>query len=47
MSKAKVLPVIELNEQFKRALDILENTHKSIFITGRAGTGTLLRKSLS
>jgi ATP-dependent DNA helicase PIF1 len=39
MSKAKVLPVIELNEQFKRALDILENTHKSIFITGRAGTG--------
>ena len=23
----------------KRALDILENSHKSIFITGRAGTG--------
>ena len=39
MSKTKELPLIELNEQFKKALDILENTHKSIFITGRAGTG--------
>jgi ATP-dependent DNA helicase PIF1 len=39
MSKAKELPLIELNEHFKRALDILENTRKSIFITGRAGTG--------
>ena len=38
-SQAKPLPVIELNEQFKRALDIMEHTEKSIFITGRAGTG--------
>lgn len=30
---------IEINEQFKHALRIMENTHKSIFITGRAGTG--------
>ncbi len=39
MPKLKPLPVIEINEQFKRALDIMENTSKSIFITGRAGTG--------
>jgi ATP-dependent DNA helicase PIF1 len=30
---------IEINEQFKHALDIMENTSKSVFITGRAGTG--------
>ena len=30
---------IELNEQFKRALDLMEHTSNSIFITGRAGTG--------
>lgn len=30
---------IEINDQFRRALDILENTNRSIFITGRAGTG--------
>lgn len=29
----------ELNEQFKKALDILENTSANIFITGKAGTG--------
>jgi ATP-dependent DNA helicase PIF1 len=39
MSKAQELPEIELNEQFKKALDILENTSQSVFITGRAGTG--------
>jgi ATP-dependent exoDNAse (exonuclease V) alpha subunit len=33
------IPTIEINEQFKRALNIMENTGKSIFITGRAGTG--------
>jgi hypothetical protein len=32
-------PQIELNEQFRRALDIMEHTKKNIFITGRAGTG--------
>jgi ATP-dependent exoDNAse (exonuclease V) alpha subunit len=30
---------IELNEQFKRALDLMENTDKNVFITGKAGTG--------
>lgn len=30
---------IEINEQFKKALDIMENTSKHIFITGKAGTG--------
>jgi ATP-dependent DNA helicase PIF1 len=32
-------PPIELNEQFKHALDIMERTPKNVFITGRAGTG--------
>ena len=30
---------IEINDQFRRALDILEKTDRSIFITGKAGTG--------
>lgn len=30
---------IEINEQFRQALDILEAGEKSVFITGRAGTG--------
>lgn len=30
---------IELNEQFRRALEIMESTDKHVFITGRAGTG--------
>jgi|DewCreStandDraft_4_1066084.scaffolds.fasta_scaffold02158_7 ATP-dependent exoDNAse (exonuclease V) alpha subunit len=30
---------IELNEQFKKAIDIMENTNKNVFITGKAGTG--------
>jgi len=33
-------PSIDLNEQFRRALDMMEHTGKSVFITGRAGTGT-------
>lgn len=32
-------PQIDLNEQFRHALDIMEHTNKGIFITGRAGTG--------
>ena len=32
-------PSIDLNEQFRRALDTIEHTAKSAFITGRAGTG--------
>jgi ATP-dependent DNA helicase PIF1 len=30
---------IEINAQFRRALDLLENTDRAVFITGRAGTG--------
>jgi len=30
---------IELNEEFKRALELMENTNKNVFITGKAGTG--------
>ena len=30
---------IELNEQFRKALYLLEKTNKSVFITGKAGTG--------
>jgi ATP-dependent DNA helicase PIF1 len=40
MPKRKRGPVpVEINDQFKQALDIMENTRKSLFITGRAGTG--------
>jgi ATP-dependent exoDNAse (exonuclease V) alpha subunit len=36
---------IEINEDFKKALDIMENTNKSLYVTGPAGTGksTLLK----
>ena len=30
---------IEINPEFKAALDLMENTNKNVFITGRAGTG--------
>jgi ATP-dependent DNA helicase PIF1 len=30
---------IELNEKFRQALDLMENSDKNIFLTGRAGTG--------
>ncbi len=30
---------IELNPEFKHALEIMEDTGKSVFVTGRAGTG--------
>jgi len=30
---------IDLNPIFQHALDLMENTHQNIFITGRAGTG--------
>jgi ATP-dependent DNA helicase PIF1 len=32
-------PRIDINEQFQHALDVMENSDRSIFITGRAGTG--------
>lgn len=30
---------IEINDQFKRAVDLLENSSQTLFITGKAGTG--------
>src|SRR4030065_2236721 len=30
---------IEINEQFRHALEIMEDSNRRIFITGRAGTG--------
>ena len=41
----KNVPEIEINEQFRKALEILDNTSKNVFITGKAGTGksTLLK----
>jgi ATP-dependent DNA helicase PIF1 len=30
---------IEINEQFQRALDLMEKTNRQVFITGKAGTG--------
>lgn len=32
-------PVIEIDEQFQAALDLMENTKDNILLTGRAGTG--------
>ena len=32
-------PQIDINEKFRHALDIMEDSDRSIFITGRAGTG--------
>lgn len=39
MAKGTTQTEIDLNEQFKHALHIMEHTDKNIFITGRAGTG--------
>ncbi len=30
---------LDLNQEFKHALDLMENSDKNIFVTGRAGTG--------
>ena len=30
---------IELNDKFKEALELIENTSKNVFVTGKAGTG--------
>ncbi len=35
----KPIAKIELNQQFKQALKIMENTSKNVFVTGKAGTG--------
>src|SRR5208283_3185050 len=40
MSNSKLKPpAIDINPEFKQALEIMENSGKSVFITGRAGTG--------
>jgi ATP-dependent exoDNAse (exonuclease V) alpha subunit len=40
MNKSKQnTPAIDLNKEFKQALELMENSGKSVFITGRAGTG--------
>jgi ATP-dependent DNA helicase PIF1 len=40
MTNTKHEPLqVEINDEFQRALDILEESRKSVFITGRAGTG--------
>lgn len=43
--KPTIVDGIEINEDFQRALDLMENTNRCIFITGKAGTGksTLLK----
>ncbi|MFH1175502.1 MAG: AAA family ATPase [bacterium] len=33
------MPKLDINPQFKKALDLMEKTDKSVFITGKAGTG--------
>ncbi|MBI5755106.1 AAA family ATPase [Candidatus Peregrinibacteria bacterium] len=44
-SQIPQVSAVEINPDFARALDFLENTNKNIFITGKAGTGksTLLQ----
>ena len=40
---------VEINEQFQRALDLMEKTQPAVLITGKAGTGksTLLQRDPS
>jgi ATP-dependent DNA helicase PIF1 len=38
-SPSPAAPDIEINPEFRRALDIMETTGRNIFITGKAGTG--------
>jgi len=38
-AEAPYAPAIEINPEFRRALDIMEKTGRHIFITGKAGTG--------
>ena len=39
MAKTKTPVEIDFNPEFQCALDMMEETNKNIFITGRAGTG--------
>lgn len=34
-----MIQTVEFNEQFSKALDLMENTNKNVLIVGRAGTG--------
>jgi hypothetical protein len=34
-----LIQTVEFNEQFSKALDLMENTDKNVLIVGRAGTG--------
>jgi len=38
-NKSSKQPSIELDVQLRRTLDLMEQTDKGVFITGRAGTG--------
>lgn len=38
-SQAPARPALEFTPEFRRSLDLLESSSRSIFITGRAGTG--------
>lgn len=33
------MPKLDINPQFKKALELIEKIEKSVFITGKAGTG--------
>jgi ATP-dependent exoDNAse (exonuclease V) alpha subunit len=37
--KTEPMKSIELNEQFRKALDLMESGRKNVFVTGKAGTG--------
>jgi predicted GTPase len=34
-----LIQTVEFNEQFSKALDLMESTDKNVLIVGRAGTG--------
>ena len=40
IKKANTAPLtVEINPKFQKALDLMEDSHRHVFITGRAGTG--------
>jgi len=39
MPTKEATPTIEINEYFKKALNLMETTDKVLFITGKASTG--------
>jgi len=45
MAESRITPRIDLNDQFREALQLMNDTDQHVFITGRAGTGksTLLQ----